>query len=141
MDSRLGFQVGLVADIGSKYFFFHPGLMFISKGGEYKIKETEVTVNRYYIEVPLLFSFKPVPVFRIDVGHYVSYGLFGQTEAKMGSFSAKTDSFDSDDFDFGASFGIGFDIKQYFIGLNYEFSLEISGLENETWALTVGYNF
>lgn len=151
-DFSLGWQIGVVADIGSKYFFFHPGIMLIGKGSEYSVKPVEATASMYYIEAPLLISFKPIPEFRIDVGHYVSYGLFGTTETTVtvnnNSVSDKTKSFDNfHDFDFGLSFGVGVEIKQYYVGLNYEFGLTDIATEgteeinNQTWALTFGYNF
>jgi hypothetical protein len=165
-DFSFGWQLGVVADIGSKYFFFHPGIMFIGKGAEFSKSQksgninvsTEVTASMYYIEAPLLLSFKPIPAFRIDVGHYVSYGLFGTTESttttnangNTNSSTSKVKSFkDLHDFDFGLSFGVGIEVKQYYVGVNYEFGLIDIGDEegfndevnNQTWSLTLGYNF
>jgi len=151
-DFSFGWQIGAVADIGSKYVFFHPGIMFIGKGAEYAKGTMEQTVSMYYIEAPLLLSFKPIPEFRINVGHYVSYGLFGKTETKAtinnNTITSKEDSFDSvHDFDFGLSFGIGVEVMQYYVGINYEFGLTDIAQDgrpetkNQMWALTIGYNF
>ncbi len=163
----LGWQVGVVADIGSKYFFFHPGIMFIGKGTDFTDSKTsgtgnyantvdiEATASAYYIEAPLLLSFKPIPELRIDVGHYVSYGLFGTMETTStvksntgtNSSTTKQKTFKFlDDFDFGLSFGLGVEIKNYFVGVNYEFGLEDIAedgpeTKNQTWALKFGYNF
>ncbi|MCL1967083.1 MAG: PorT family protein [Fibromonadales bacterium] len=153
-DFSLGWQIGAVADIGSKYFFFNPGIIFIGKGTGYSKNDVETTSSMYYIEAPLLLSFKPIPEFRINVGHYVSYGLFGTTETKGISETQKTFDF-LDEFDFGLSFGVGVEIMKYYVGLNYEFGLidiredkdELERMEgyketkNQTWALTFGYYF
>jgi hypothetical protein len=177
----LGIQFGIVTDIGYKYFFFHPGIFLIGKGTTFSNTDkrttgsganantittsTEVTSGLWYIEAPLLLSFKPFSAFRINVGHYVSFGLFGTTEWKTSVKNSlasmqQNNSSNSDDegsfedtfdrFDFGLSVGIAIEIKQYYVGINYENSLINVGdddawgdekVRNQSWVLNVGYNF
>lgn len=130
-NSVMGFQGGFVLDIiRSNLIHLQPGLMFIKRGAEYgNSRDGKHTLAQYYVELPLLASFKFWAI-SISAGPYFSLG----GDKAYGVF------------DLGASLGGGFDIWDFYIGAFYDNGLyNISKKSsfktyNRTLGLNLGYN-
>jgi len=130
-NSALGFQGGLVLDIArSDLIHLQPGIMFIKRGAEYEsIRNDKYTLDQYYVELPLLVSFKYWAI-NINAGPYFGFGGNKAYNA----------------FDLGVSLGAGFDIWNFYVGAFYDNGLyNISKKSsfktyNRTLGLNLGYN-
>jgi len=114
LDSKAGFFTGLVFDIAaSSWFHFQPGIMYIQKGAEYR----GPILLLDYIEFPILVSLKFSAV-RLNAGPYLSlcigsgYGGYGGSNYDIPGCN-----------DYGISYGGGFDIGNFYIGLFYDYGL------------------
>jgi hypothetical protein len=96
-NSSLGFHIGgmmdmplTIVDIADDAYLIsvHPGAQFVKKGGKrtalYLYSNFKYAVNAYYLEFPVLFSFKrnfsENFSARADLGPYIALGLFGDQE-------------------------------------------------------------
>jgi hypothetical protein len=106
-NSTFGFHIGAmmdmplaIIDIANDAYIIsvHPGAQFVKKGGKrsfyYVFSSYSYTVNAYYLEFPVLFSFKKdfSDNFsaRADFGPYLAIGMFGDQE--IGGYSAAYES-------------------------------------------------
>lgn len=167
-----GFHVGMTLDLPfNEYFSFEPALLFTSKGTKYEINESGTVLsgkaNLYYIEMPLNFKLG----FKMDrrgknkiffaAGPYLGYGIIGQLQtsldvngqSKSGSESVSWGS-DAEEnnfknFDYGMSFGAGFEFSSIAIGVSYEYGManisayQENGLiaQNRVLMFSFGYLF
>lgn len=160
---RLGYQVGLTADINVvQSFSVNTGVMMIQKGWKWDYEDNrgkkKVTDNATYLEIPLLASYRvklsDQAQFQLNLGPYFAFGISGDQEVKN-SFpngdNYKISSYDEFDggkkFDCGLSIGAGFTLSNIYVGLNYERGLvnvsrnENKQFQNGSIALSLGYNF
>jgi len=122
-----GMQLGFALDFAvSDWFHIQPNLIYIQKG----MKDNGTDFTSHYIELPLLLSIKSntIPI-RFSAGPYFGLCLDGYC----------------DDYDFGLSAGVGFDIGMFYIGLLYDYGLVRHFeykymLYNRTLGLNVGVN-
>jgi hypothetical protein len=163
--SVLGFHAGGMADIplalidiaNDAYLVsVHPGMQFIKKGGKKDFLmsvgsssyfRANYTVDAYYIEMPVLFSFKKTFsesfAARADLGPYIAVGLFGTQELVGTSYDydENESSFSSEGLerlDIGMYYGVTADIaKRFSVG----FHVGTGFTDNSTQSLyaTVGY--
>ena len=122
-DFAPGFQAGFVLDIAytSSWFHIQPGLMYVQKSAN---DGSGDILTLHYIEFPFLLSLK-FEAFRINAGPYVGICVDG----------------DCNDFDFGLSTGLGFDIGMFYIGTFYEYGLvDVSKRNFEFYNRTFGFN-
>jgi len=131
-----GLQAGFVVDFAAAdWFHLQPGLMYIQKGME-DADGFSYTIN--YLELPLLLSFK-ISALRLNAGPYIGWNL----KSALSSI---------EDFDFGLSTGVGFDIDMFYIGAFYDYgffgsgqtryypSLYRANLYNRTLGINFGIN-
>lgn len=76
-----GFHVGLNAQIPvAPQFYFQPGLLFSTKGGEITDNDITQKINLSYIELPLNFVYKSQlgnGFIMLGFGPYLGYGIAG----------------------------------------------------------------
>jgi len=125
MNSTPGFQAGLVFDIAaSDLFHFRPGLVYIQKGAEQRGN----TLTLHYIEFPILASLK-LSYIMVNAGPYFNI----LTGTSKGNYER---------YDFGFSYGGGFDIGGFGIGVFYDYGLaNVNKRSNyETYNRSFGFN-
>jgi len=136
----IGMQLGILLDIAaSEIFHIQPGLMYIQRGAEERIRHGNYhysnrgKVNAHYIQIPVLLSLK-FSAFRLGAGPY--YGICLWTSDKEISSS-----------DFGISSSLGFDLGKFFyIGLFSDHGLtDMSDIKdlyfyNRTLGFNIGIN-
>lgn len=86
------FQGGVNVELPLAHeFFLQPGVMFASKGTEFKGSNNNLSLS--YIEVPVNFLFKPVVgtgKLLLGAGPYVGFGIAGKSEPENGNSSSVT---------------------------------------------------
>jgi hypothetical protein len=138
-NSTLGFHVGAMMDMplsivdianDSYLISVHPGAQFTKKGGKRSVISLltgfKYEINAYYLEFPVLFSFKKhfSDNFsaRADLGPYLALGLFGEQEFGYGNLYESESSFSDGGLsrlDGGMYYGATMDFaKRYSIGLH-----------------------
>lgn len=99
-DMVIGFHAGVNIQIPiAPQFYFQPGLMFSTKGGESKtdLFSSTLFTSTYklsYIELPMNFVFKAGlgnGYFMLGFGPYVAYGIMGKATVKSGSATVESD--------------------------------------------------
>jgi hypothetical protein len=102
-DPKLGFVTGVFVAIPiGDYLGFHPEILFSQKGyktsGAYLgILNYEYTQTSNFIEVPLLFAFKPTEMLSLVAGPQYSYLVNQSDEITSGDFtSEEEESFEND---------------------------------------------
>ena len=171
--ANTGFHAGATIDYPIRnLFFIESGLFFSTKGTWGTIKESFgevdlITSNKHdliYLDIPLLIK---VPIswqgfsFYGAAGGYAGAGLFGNTkststfgelkETENGTikWGSETGEDDYKRFDYGLSFGAGFNWKSFTAGLNYNYGLanlspESAGggiINNRVLCVSLGYMF
>lgn len=126
-DWKFGFGAGVFAEFNiSPAFSIKPSLNFIQKGIEVSSSysdeeltmEQDIDVRLNYLEVPVLFNFKPTENLYIGAGPSFGYGLSGKLE---GSFMYEdeteelNETFELDAFDDSEEDGAGF--KRFDLGI------------------------
>ncbi len=160
-DSKIGFSVGFLADLGiSENFAFQPGLNFNQKGGKSKAGDVETTSTLNYIELPLNFIFKTQAgngKFFGGLGPVLGYGISGKNKYKDGGQSETDDiKFGNDEMEddikpFEASGNIlaGYEFANgFFASVNYNMGLSNLALgdgdytvKNRFFGIRIGYMF
>jgi hypothetical protein len=156
-DNISGIQIGIIGDAPiNNLLSFQTGLIFIPKGGDFSEKGYTSEISLRYLQLPLLLSAK-LPVLseliaaRVSAGAYYSWGLYGTVE-RTGSKDIDAFGDDDDDaglsrHDYGLSFGLGAEFKQFYFGLSYDMGLrnmvdsDDVDYTNSTLSFTVGYIF
>lgn len=174
-DWKFGFGAGVFAEFDLfPNFSIKPSLNFMQKGVEVSstfseeelLMEQDLDVTLNYLEVPILFNFKPTDNFFIGAGPSFGYGLSGKIEGSL-RFEDETEEYvesvdidafdDSEDgagfkrFDFGITAAAGYHITEnlsiqagYIHGLsNLADDSEFSDNEykNRSFTLGLGYRF
>lgn len=126
-DSKFGFGAGVFAEFNlSPAFSIKPSLNFIQKGVEVSSSfsddefslEQDIDARLNYLEVPVLFNYKPTANLYIGAGPSLAYGLSGKLK---GTFSYEdeteelSETFDLDAFKDAEEDGGGF--KRFDFGL------------------------
>ena len=151
---HLGYSVGCMAEIPiSDYFLFQPGLMFSSKGFNFKediVEEDQYSVvetkendrmSYNYIEIPIHVAFQ-TNVLQLITGPYVAFGVGGNyiTDYEMNytfnimgiTYSGTESDHDSGKltsgtdynfFDYGMDFGAGVRVGNFVISSIYSLGL------------------
>ena len=94
-DMIIGYHVGVNAQIPiAPQFYFQPGLMFATKGGEDTEGLLTSKFNLSYIELPLNFVYKAElggGYFMLGFGPYVAYAIGGKATIKGGPVTLESD--------------------------------------------------
>ncbi len=158
MDAKVGFNVGITADINvAPSLYVLTGLELTTKGAKYDAEvlgiKSSVTLNPMYLQLPIHVGYKleVVPgtniVFR--AGPYLAYGLGGKSTVKVAGEKQKNDFFGDDGadrFDFGIGGGVGAEFGKISATLGYDFGLtklwDADGApKNRNAYLSLGYRF
>lgn len=139
----VGIQAGLVAELPiSGFFAIQPELLWVQKGGKatYTLlgNELETTVRYNHIQLPVLAKIKATTegsdfgLFFYG-GPFASFSLNGKSTVKtttaLGTVEEEKDIDYSDDdnyerrFDWGATFGLGFNVGALFLDLRYDLGI------------------
>lgn len=163
---KLGFQAGIVSDIGvTSHLSVIPELLFSQRGSAYVSRfadtKSTVTTTLNYVQMPVNLALK-LPMggrtkLMIFAGGYAAYGLSGQMnfEAKMNGqtttdkedlvFGSKENEVNP--LDYGVNVGLGaqfwksFVKLQYNLGLNSLYNGTAVALHNTNIALSLGCFF
>jgi hypothetical protein len=108
-----GEQIGMVAGVnyetrGTK-----------EKGSENGMSGT-MTISGSYLQIPLLFSYKPIPALAINLGPELGFFLGGTAKTEATGYSHSEDLKDISTFDFGASLQVNYTIaNMILVGAGY----------------------
>lgn len=156
-DYRFGFQGGLMADLPlSSQVSFMPQVLYTQKGGTLKatVANTtgEIKTRLNYLDVPLLFGFKPSSEVTLFAGPQVAFLLSQSSDTYVnGAATSNTTSTDGLRKNaIGGNVGIGYNFNSNvsLIG-NYVFDFDKAANDNSSqskaknsgFALSLGYSF
>jgi len=155
LDLSAGWHIGAVRDVkkladlelfGSIYL--QPGLLFFTKTSWFDTKT-------YWLEVPVLASWKfksSSGIYRFNIGPYFNLGLFGDFEDKFGTAlnglddetETETEIETLNRFDLGLSIGTGVELWKFWLGASYNYGfISVSNYHDGSSAsarLTLGFN-
>ncbi|MDR0824338.1 MAG: PorT family protein [Prevotella sp.] len=157
---KVGFHAGATYDFKlSEKFYFQPAALFslhsFGFDGNKLFYLKDGTVDRYFLEIPANFSFRPAITSStklvIDFGLYAKYGLFGKLKYIVHSEdnyeTVRASSYDEyNRFDVGVNVGVGMEINRIYIGLGYQRGLtnedgEVEAFRNQIFRISCGYKF
>ena len=94
-DLIIGYHVGVNVQLPvAPQFYFQPGLMLSTKGGENNEGSITSTYKLSYIELPLNFVYKALlgnGYFMLGFGPYLAYGIGGKATFKGGPVTVESD--------------------------------------------------
>lgn len=121
--------------------FIQPGLSYTSKGTQFKYDVREIEAN--YIELPVLFTYRYPESedlrIAVSAGNYIAYGINGTT-----NIDGKTiDSFSylGSRWDFGGWIKMGVELKCYYVGFGFSWSMRKDPGYFVCDLCTIGYIF
>ncbi len=161
---KIGFNVGLIADIDFSYnSAIQTGLFFTTKGAKYDSSfgeaTGEISSNPMYLQLPIHYAYKldVTPGSRIvfHAGPYAAYGVGGKWKAS-GSLGNWDGAIDGDlfgdnaplkRFDTGLGLGVGAEFGPILVDLGWDMGLvnisnaDNGNIKNQNAYLSVGYKF
>ena len=156
-DYVFGFKGGVFADLPfTSSFGLMPQVLYSQKGG--KVAATvgsntgEIKVRTDYIDVPILFAFKPSPEITLTAGPQMSFLLSQSTNISVNNTAspAITDTKDFRKSIVGGNVGIAYNFNSMVsLGANYMFDFQSmandnagqSNARNQGFGLALGYSF
>ncbi len=156
-DYVAGFRGGLFADLPfSSSVSLMPQVLYSQKGG--KVSETvngnngQIKVRTSYLDIPVLFAFKPVPEITLTAGPQMSFLLSQQTDISVNNVASPTIT-DTQNFRksiIGGNVGIGYNFNSM-VSLNANYMLDFQPMSNDNvnqskarnngFGLALGYKF
>ncbi|MBP6386106.1 MAG: PorT family protein [Pseudarcicella sp.] len=125
-DNKLGVRLGLVVEKSlSSNFALQSGLLYNQQGTYKKAINEYIILN--YVELPLLFMFKPFSKFSVGAGPYLAYGISevsknGTVVTTKNDFG---DSFEPELFDYGFQALVGYEVvNNLVLGASYSMGLQ-----------------
>jgi hypothetical protein len=119
-DSKLGYHVGLFARLGGSRIYFQPEILYTNTGGEFQTFQgsstTTFSASFSRADLPIMFGFKMLEVFRIQAGPIMSLLLNSELTATDSGIALP----DYNNATLGYQAGIGVDIANMIIDLKYE---------------------
>lgn len=170
LDSRIGFNAGVVVDFPlMQSLYLQSGLFVTQKGAKYEEDGVEIKANPLYIQIPVLasyrYNFSDATQLQVNFGPYLAYGISGKLKFEVEDmvkdeidfFGDDDDQFGGKRFEVGLQVGAGVTINKFYIGCAYEFGLtnafdskwdtdedydpiSFKG-KNSNFMINVGYNF
>lgn len=149
VDNAFSYKAGVGYELGiSDNFVIEPAIMFSNKS--LKIGGVDGTINRYFIEVPVLAAYKialndDIKLI-INAGPYAAYGIFGSDiDWNGGGTTNVFDEGECDRFEAGIQAGVKVAFNVFEIGAEYAraFTKATSDYDQYTqgFGLTFGYKF
>jgi len=171
--SKPGFQLGLTVDYRLwDDLYVLSGLELTQKGSSAELSlsnlfssalgtliKSKMTVNAYYLQLPLRIGYKldlGFGSFVPQAGPYFAYGLGGKTTtdtdvlSDLWNFSVNDDTFDNfKRFDCGLAVGVGLEVGKLGIAVGYDLGLVdinkdfygAKSVKNKNLNITLGYKF
>jgi hypothetical protein len=156
-DYRPGLQIGIFGETPlSKSVTFSPQLLVTQKGANAKTTisgiDFDYKAQLNYLDIPLLFGFKPQPNLTFFVGPQVSFISSQKTTIRVGTESeSSTNTEGLRKVLFGGNLGAGYNFNTH-VGLNVNYmfdfnntfngnAVEDTGERNSGFVLSVGYLF
>ncbi len=158
-ESKVGFAAGAFFQIPiMKYFGFQPGIMFSQKGFQGKGKilggNYEFTRTTNFLDIPLLFTYKPMEMITFVGGPQYSY-LMKQTDVFANAVTTieQEQEFANEDIRnntlcFTTGFDVNFEQLIFSTRLGWDFlnnnsdgSSSTPRYKNTWWQFTIGYRF
>ena len=156
-DYMFGFKGGIFADLPfTSTFGLMPQVLYSQKGG--KISETvagtngQIKVRTDYIDVPVLFAFKPSPEITLTAGPQMAFLLSQSTDISVNNTASPTIT-DTKDFRksiIGGNVGIGYNFNSM-VSLNANYMFDFQSMANDNvnqnnarnrgFGLAIGYSF
>jgi Outer membrane protein beta-barrel domain len=130
-ETPMGVHFGIIYELPlKKNFSILSGIVFSSKGADYKIDTVDISLTPTYIEIPVNLAYNlNIKAIRISLfgGPYAAcaiggYKIVSGNEFKYLNFGTGSNS-DLKYFDFGFNFGIGVKIRSYEISAQYGIGL------------------
>lgn len=170
LDSRIGFNAGVIVDIPlMQSLYLQTGLFITQKGAKYNFEfekeDGKININPLYLQIPVLasyrYDFSDAAQLQVNFGPYFAYGISGKVKVedlgKIDFFGDDEDQFGGKRFEAGLHIGAGVTISKFYIGCAYEFGLSdafdcknLGGYDgeddafkgkNSNFMINVGYNF
>lgn len=155
-------RAGVTVDLPlADEFFIGTGLLYAGKGGKDKDSDFKTTLS--YLQVPILFTYKPevgAGKLVLGIGPYLAYGISGKHKGGIGNITGDLKAFDDESgdfklnrFDAGGTIQVGYEMKQgLYFGINTDLGLvnaastkEVLGQDyswrNTSFGASVGYKF
>ncbi|WPP53040.1 porin family protein [Catalinimonas niigatensis] len=128
--TRIGLQIGLLSEIGlenaglSERFALQPEVLFTTRGGKYNANTTEVKERLSYIDIPVLFKYKPLEAVSLYAGPQLSFLTKGKYKYDRGGDNNTIDNRDAfNKVDYGLVVGTGIGWDNLVIDLRYNLGL------------------
>jgi hypothetical protein len=128
-NSRLGFHAGFFGQVMFNEFVgFQPEFLFNTKGVEAEYTgniNQNVNFRFNYLDIPLLFVYRPGEVFELYLGPYL--GILLHSNIRYSGTIDGHDALDRDHFsslDYGLAGGVGFNFRALRMGLRYNHGLQ-----------------
>ena len=183
LKSKVGFNVGLNVEYSIfKSLSIKSGIYLTSKGAKYENEDTESetsyyeltnvekqegTANEYYIQIPILASYKYYIKDNLNLefnfGPYLAYGIAGKSHGTVyrngidvtSQYYEKPgeDTFGKGGlkrFDSGLIIGVGITHNKYYAGVQYDLGMtnlvpsrysSVCSGKNRNFSVNIGYNF
>ena len=129
-NARFGFHAGIYGQLfSSEAFAIQPEINFSTKGNkvtsEFGIIDQETKFNLSYIDVPILAVFKLGSAVEIQAGPYWAYlvGANIDTDGDLGDDFVQVDRDNFDNWDYGLTGGVGFNLGNVQLGARYNYGL------------------
>lgn len=140
LDSRTGFHLGVLAEIGlTEQFAIQPEVLYSAKGAE----DGDMTWKLDYVSVPVMAKYYVIEGLSIEAGPYVAFNVKSEAEMNGETVDLKDGT---ESTDFGAGVGLGYSLPMgvFFQG-RYAFGFtDIAtdgNVKNGVAQLSVGYKF
>ncbi|MDU1904300.1 MAG: porin family protein [Dysgonomonas sp.] len=159
---NLGFNIGGFYDVHlSKKFYFQPQLLFLYEPYSRELPEMnndkviyKDKSNSFSLSIPVLFSYR-YPIkdnqkISVDMGPFLSFGLFGEIEAKLWENNILTENYTTDLYtdirdilDAGLMGGVSYEYEQFILSGHIKYGLTRVTSYDKTisYLISVGYKF
>ena len=152
-------RAGVTVDLPlADEFFIGTGLLYAGKGG--KDKDFDIKTNLSYLELPILFTYKPqvgTGHLVLGVGPYLAYGIAGKHKTTLNNVEVDVKAFNDEAgdgklnrFDAGGTLQVGYELPMgLYFGLNTDLGLvniasvkeNDNSFRNTSFGVSIGYKF
>ncbi|QED36773.1 PorT family protein [Antarcticibacterium arcticum] len=152
---KTGFHLGVLAEIMiSDKFGIQPEVLYSSQGAKSDVAmfeefggNVDVDIKLDYIAVPVMLKYFVAPGFSLEAGPQFSFLSKSEIEAEFGGETETEDiKDDTESFDLGAAFGVGYGLPQGFLVqaryvMGFSDVYTDSDARNSVIQLSVGWKF
>ena len=152
---RTGFHLGVLAEFMiSEKFGIQPEVLYSTQGGKADMNffddvlgNVDAELKLEYITVPVMLKYFVAPGFSLEAGPQLSFLSKSEVEAKFqGETETEDMKDDTESFDFGAAFGVGYGLPQGFLVqaryvMGFSDVYTDSDARNSVIQLSVGWKF